>query len=333
MKQLRKRLDITQEVVRAKSQPLPIGKWVYFFTLGCLLAGILNYFLGPIFLLRAEGMMLTERYVVDATYPARVKAVHVKEGDVVAEGDILLELESAGMLRDIADLAARQATISTRYAELRSRREAINALRPIAQRHAQEAETVVSQFDKLGARIVTSVRMDQALSSRYTAQSRLVEMEAEERVLAEEEVALQSMQSMSTEAITKLNSFYDGGLIRAATDGIVGAKVPLLGEVVEFGDELMRINRNSPYVLAYVPESYLFDMKEGKRVLVKSGSRRVVGRIESVLLVADALPDEFQNMFRPRDRSRLVRVRFEEDVPFAVTQKVKVRSCMPVICS
>jgi hypothetical protein len=48
-----------------------------------------------------------------------------------------------------------------------------------------------------------------------------------------------------------------------------------------------------------------------------------------VLGVADALPAEFQNMFRPRDRSRLVRVVLDDPQPFAVSQKVRVSGCAP----
>jgi len=58
----------------------------------------------------------------------------------------------------------------------------------------------------------------------------------------------------------------------------------------------------------------------------------VRGEVEEILAVADALPAEFQNMFRPRDRSRLVRISLPDDQPFAVTQKVTVRGCVLGLC-
>jgi hypothetical protein len=50
--------------------------------------------------------------------------------------------------------------------------------------------------------------------------------------------------------------------------------------------------------------------------------------VETLLSVADALPPEFQSMFRPRDRGRLVRIRLPAGHPFAVSQKLQVRGCM-----
>jgi hypothetical protein len=67
-------------------------------------------------------------------------------------------------------------------------------------------------------------------------------------------------------------------------------------------------------------------------VNISSGSESAKGRIAAVLTVADALPDEFQNQFRPRDRSRLVRIALEGESPFAVSQKVWVTGCAFGIC-
>jgi hypothetical protein len=48
------------------------------------------------------------------------------------------------------------------------------------------------------------------------------------------------------------------------------------------------------FVLAYIPESYLFDVEEGGKVAVKARGQTVAGYIEKVLPVTEALPPEFQ---------------------------------------
>ena len=52
----------------------------------------------------------------------------------------------------------------------------------------------------------------------------------------------------------------------------------------------------------------------------------MIGTVEALLTVADALPPQFQNMFRPRDRSRLVRISVPAEHGLAILQKVIVRS-------
>ena len=80
-------------------------------------------------------------------------------------------------------------------------------------------------------------------------------------------------------------------------------------------------------MLAYLPEMYLFGLKAGDRVTVSAGASGTAGEIDAILSVADALPAEFQNMFRPRDRSRLVRIGIPPGHDFAISQKVRVGGC------
>jgi multidrug resistance efflux pump len=103
--------------------------------------------------------------------------------------------------------------------------------------------------------------------------------------------------------------------------------VPIAGQVVKFGDELTQVYGSEAYVLAYLSDTYLFSVAAGQKVDVRVGATRTTGRIETVLGVADALPPEFQNMFRPRDRSRLLRVTLDNPSAIAISQKVRVSSC------
>ena len=62
---------------------------------------ILNYFFGDALILRADGLVVSQRYAVSSTYAAKVAAVYVKQGDRVTEGQVLAKLESAEVLKDI----------------------------------------------------------------------------------------------------------------------------------------------------------------------------------------------------------------------------------------
>ncbi|MCK1975366.1 hypothetical protein LNK20_22035, partial [Bacillus safensis] len=69
------------------------------------------------------------------------------------------------------------------------------------------------------------------------------------------------------------------------------------------------------------------NVRKGMTVNVSGGAQSAKGKIETILTVADALPAEFQNMFRPRDRSRLIRIALANENPFAVSQKVTISGC------
>lgn len=128
-------------------------------------------------------------------------------------------------------------------------------------------------------------------------------------------------------ALAQLDNFYDSGRVRAPVGGVIGAKVPAPGEVVRFGDVLFDIYGNQSQVLAYLPQMYLFNIGPGQKVEISGGRTSAVGVISAVLPVADALPPEFQNTFRPRDRGQLVRIALPADSKFAVSQKISIRGC------
>ena len=87
---------------------------------------------------------------------------------------------------------------------------------------------------------------------------------------------------------------------------------------MRLGDELLQINGGKSYLFAYLPQQYLFPITAGMKVEVSGGNNRTTGTFEKVLPIADALPAEFQNMLRPRDRSRLIRIALPENHPFAM---------------
>ena len=96
------------------------------------------------------------------------------------------------------------------------------------------------------------------------------------------------------------------------------------GDVRVIGQDMFKVYSGEPYILAYLPDRYIFDVKKGDRVNVSTGSVSASGKIDEVLPVADALPPEFQNIFKPRDRSRLVKISLSSRSAFAVSQKVYI---------
>ena len=335
MLRIRKRPRFDNLVNQQRAATVAWGRRIYLGLLALLVLTLLNYFAGDAVVLRADGILLTDRYVVAATYPARVTAVHVKEGDVVQKGAVLAELESSEMLKDIADLVLRTAGLATRLTQLRIKNTTVSSLIPLAERHARETSEAVARVDNLSGRgLVSSQALNQTLTAEYDTASRLAELRGQAGSLDEELTLTERSYAKANDALTQLERLYDRGQLRAPAAGVVGPRVPVVGQVVKFGDELLQIYGNKPYVLAYLPDIYLFAVSRGDGVEVSggTGTTSVTGTVASILGVADALPPEFQNMFRPRDRSRLVRIDLPENNGFAISQKVRVGGCIAGWC-
>jgi multidrug resistance efflux pump len=335
MQRLRKRPRLDTLLNQQRAATVAWGRRIYLVLLALLALAVLNYLVGDAVLLRADGILLTDRQIVAATYPARVTTVQVKEGDAVAKGAVLLELESADMLKGIADLAVRNAELAVRGEQLRGRIATVAALLPLAERNARESREAVARFDTMSSRgLVSTLNMNQSLASAYDTAVKHAELHTQSETLDRELKLTEQVHRRAEEALSQLESFYDHGKVRALASGIAGPRVPVVGQVVKFGDDLMQIHGDQAYVLAYLPDIYLFGVAPGDRVSVGggAGARTVTGTVEALLSVADALPPEFQNMFRPRDRSRLVRISLSAGHGLAISQKVRVGGCVVGWC-
>ena len=91
-------------------------------------------------------------------------------------------------------------------------------------------------------------------------------------------------------AYNDLQSAYNNGVLYAPVSGYIGANVAMGGAVLSGGkDRIANIYTGPSFVLAYIPESYLFDVEEGQKVAVKARGQMVAGYIEKVLPVTEAL--------------------------------------------
>jgi multidrug resistance efflux pump len=328
VKRLRKqtRIDVLDAQKRSSSGKL--GRTIYLSLVILFLGSLAYYLIGNMFVLSIDGTVMKERYLVSANYQGKVTEVFVNEGDEVQVGAQLARIESFEMIQELANIAFRDSDLAIREGQLQGKLASIEAVFPLAERTARETKGTSSQFDTVsGKGIVSSLAKDDALRNSLQSAERVAQLQSEKAATENELKLLQQSRAIYRQAIDKLNGIYDQGYLRTSMTGIVGAKVPLPGQVVKFGDELMQINGGKSYILAYLPDEYLFNIRKGMPVNISGGAQSAKGRIDVILTVADALPAEFQNMFRPRDRSRLVRITLDENNPFAVSQKVTISGC------
>lgn len=333
MKQLRKHTRIDTLGNQQRASAVRWGRMIYLGLLSTFTASLVYYLAGDTVVLSLEGTVLRDRAAVDAAYVGKVTEVFVKEGEKVDAGAPLARIESFDMVKQLSDLNYRDGELAIREEQVRSRIVHVKSVKPLAERSAAESRRTVEKFDSVIDRgIVSSITRNDALRGTVDATDKLAELTVQEQTAAAELKVIATARATSADAVKQLTRIYDDGFVRAPVKGVVGANVPLIGQVVQVGDQLMQVSGGKSYLLAYLPDQYLFSIHSGMAVEVDGGGNRVRGEIEEILAVADALPAEFQNMFRPRDRSRLVRIALPDEQPFAVTQKVTVRGCAMGLC-
>lgn len=325
VKSLRKRPRPDDLVSDQRRMTNSKGRIAYLVLLLGLSVAVLNFLFGDYFLLRADGLVVRDRHSVEASFLARVEKVDIKEGQAVGAGDPLFQVQSFQILERLADLSAARARLTAKAAEFRVRAETVKKLLPLATRREEETARVLDRFDSLSQQqLVTSVRYDEALRARLEAHQALVRMSTENATLADELKALDKARDDANRALDDLNALYGSGRINSPVAGDLGAKIPSPGEVYRPGESILSIYTGASYVLAYLPPRYLFPIRPGMKVRVTSGRESAIGVVGKILPVTDALPKEFQNTFKPRDRSQLARVQFETPPPFPLHQKVEL---------
>ncbi len=287
-------------------------------------------------LLGADGMVTRQRIAVATPWhDARIREVYVRPGDKVEAGQKIAIVESTTILRSLADLSAEKARISSRMAELDARKAVVATLLPLAESSAKQAQAFLATIQKAGADgLAVNKSLHEMMAASVQASERFLSMQAEQTSIGVEIEANKKAMDQVSAAYDNLQHSYDNGILYAPVSGHIGSNVAMVGEVLSAGkDEIAGIYTGASFVLAYIPESYWFDVEDGQKVAVKVRGQTVAGYIESVLPVTEALPPEFQLPNRARGRGQLVRVALaNNDDEIAVGQKALVTSCYVMAC-
>ena len=301
------------------------GRLVYLFMLAALVLAGINFLFGDMVFLRADGLVLRDKTTVSTTYLARVESVNVESGQAVSSGMPILQVQSTEILERLAELSSKKASLTAKAAEFKMRAGKATSLLPLAKKREDESAKMLKKFDDLSGRnVVTLAQYGDALRARFDARQSFVEIEAQERALNGELDAIDAARLDAEKALARLRNHYADGIVQATVDGAVGTSVPSRGDVYRPGETILEIYSGKAYVLAYLPRRYLFGVKVGTAVEVKSGRHNATGIISDILPVTGALPNEFQNSFKPRDRNQLARITFDEPSPFPLHEKVSV---------
>jgi multidrug resistance efflux pump len=325
IKAIRKRArpDNLKNQVRAGGQSF--ARKLYFYCVVGVFSLLGWTFTGHWFFLDAEGLVTRERTIVAPDYAARLLAIQVKPGDKVQPGQHIATLQSREILDTIADLTTRRATVLSREAQIEGRIATIRKVLPSAAERRRRALDSQKQIAGLSARgLTTGPRIQDAQKEVYEAEREESSMTTELQALTTELSNVRASRKEMDAAIDQVQASYNNGKVIAQVEGMVGARVPHMGQVMKSGEPLVDLYRGDMFVLAYMPTSRLYRMSANDKVRVTDGQRSAVGWIERIEGVTDALPPEFQTSFRSQDRQQIFRIAFDEAPPFPIQAKVRI---------
>src|SRR5262245_18211994 len=303
--------------------------------LGGLGAGTWYLVSGDAVMLSADAIVTRQRVAVAAPWQdARVREVYVRPGDRVEAGQKIATVESPTMSRSLAELAAEKARIGSRVAQLEGRKTVVTTLLPLAEASAAEAQAFLGKVQNAGANgLAVSKTLAELTAARVQASERFLSLKAEQGSLELETKATKAALDEVSAAYEDQQRTYERGVLHAPVSGYVGANVAMVGEVLSgANDRIASIYTGPSFVHAYIPESYRFDVTEGEKVAVKARGQTIVGDVEKLLPVTEALPPEFQLPNRVRGRGQLVRIALPGKAEFAMDQKAHVTGCLFESC-
>jgi HlyD family secretion protein len=275
---------------------------------------------------RVSGFLETNEIRVGSRVGGRVARVHVDEGSVVGQGDVLVELEPYDLLERRAESAARVQALEARLAELRAgpRSQEIEAAR--ARLDAARAALSLAELDEARTRslVEDSIRARETLDrSQAVLEAARADVRAAEEALGllqegtrKEELSRAEAELEAARASQRaLERAIDELVVRAPSAAVVEACELEPGDLVAPNAAVVVLRETTVLrVRAYVPQDRLaFTVGAPAWVSVDAfPGRRFRGRVDFIAPRGEFTPNNVQT---PDERSQVVvrvRVTLEE---------------------
>jgi HlyD family secretion protein len=293
---------------------------------------------------------------VTSRLATRITAIRVREGDVVKQGDVLVELDCMGPDAELAhakaQLSAAEASVNAAQSTTRSAgRNVTAALRNVDAALSQEA-ALSSQLDlaeqelhridslyKAGA--ATASSLDEAKSKRDQLKSQIVAQEATENATREQVASLSEngraevAQTVVAErnvdvaraAVTSAQVSVRECQLLAPRDGMVVTRILQPGEAVLPGASILTItDLSEARTRFYLPNAELAAAAPGRKVQVVADAYPGESFEGTIFYVSPRAEFTPRNVQTREDRERLVYA-VEVRIP---NEKLRLRSGMPV---
>jgi multidrug efflux pump subunit AcrA (membrane-fusion protein) len=327
MRKIRSRVRIDTLTNDPPSSKPGRGRAIYMASLILATLLVANSYALPIFLMRTDGVVTQQRFLVAASHQVQIVQLLVKPGQRVEAGDVVAHVKSDRLVETIAGLSAQVSGQVERLSQLELRRVQLQALLPGGRQKAKDAEDVWQRAYTIFNRgLLTAQRAAELRKAALSSAEEVAQMTAESESLGSRVVVMQEAVVDAQQSIRRLNQSYDDGRLKSPQSGIVGPTVSSSGEVLVPGQAAAEIFAGKRFIFAFLPDLYIFSILPGTKLRIQEGYRLLDGVVTEVLPITDQVPGELQKLFEARRRQQLIRVEFAEEVDIPANTKVRLRS-------
>ncbi len=322
---VKSRFDQMRTEIRAGGTRM--GRWVYLGLIALLVLWLLDTAFGHYLYLRAEGLVTQDKHVIAISNIATVDSLYVEEGQEVHKDQPLAKITSFPIVQQIANLSTKLADINSRQLELKARRSVLNKVIPLAEKRVEAmAKLLSTQESAIRRGLTTTNQLHELLQDEFDSMLERERMRAEAGNITTELRELEAIAEQLTRTLEQIQNAYADGIVRAPVHGKVANLTASRGSVVSGDSPLMEVLMGRPYVLAYVKPGALYHVDGGENVALRYGLSSIRGRIAAILPFSTKVPNEFQRVFRPQERSQIIRIELEDSAQPPTYTKVEVVS-------
>jgi multidrug resistance efflux pump len=299
-----------------------IARFIYAAVLIALLAYGLYVVIKPLVFLDGYGDVKANSREITAPYLSKIVHVHVRPGQKVLQGSVLVVVARADEEEVTRSLTLRLHNSTLKLNELKERflvardshKAAVERVTATEQRLRKMQQPQYS--DQLTAIHLANLQGEHAQAVRLYAA-----IAAELKLLPEAIKEVEAESLWVTKELDEIRGTWGHVVVPAHFDGIVGAKIRDVGSTVPPGQSLLTLyDSASKYILWRLPEFALRMPEQGDAVTIMLGNKTFTGSVRSVLPVALAGGRD------PDRTARLVEVEVEKtDVGLPIGAEVMVR--------
>jgi HlyD family secretion protein len=243
----------------------------------------------------------------------RIRAVHVKEGDTVQAGQVLLELESDMLDMQILEQQSRIAEAKANLARIQRGPRSEELMRAKIEWESAEHD-LLRQKELLDEGIIGKQVYDIANTKAQTAKQFYLQQEKGSR--PEEIAAAQAVVNREEGQLKYLEKQKDEMVVKASVNGTIEAMDLRPGDLLPANQPAARILENTQkWVRIFVPEPSLGAIRLGQRVKIKVDTypnRTFAGEVSEINQQGEYTPRNVQTLNQRYDQVFGVKVRIED---------------------
>jgi membrane fusion protein (multidrug efflux system) len=199
----------------------------------------------------------------------RISAIHCSEGDLVKQGALLAELDSADMVSQRNQSGAMKSQAMTNLAQAEAKyssdRKSIRVLEISLERAAEDLTRATSQSD---GGVISAGQLDH-IKKAYEAASAQLEAAMAQLKVSKSMISTASAAVESASAqVNVLDTQLRNTRLYAPSDGIIAKRWLLSGDVVQPGQSVLTLTiSNNLWVVAFLEETKFSDISQGQEVI------------------------------------------------------------------